>query len=202
MPNSTPILITGARGRIGMALTAHWRDRHDLVLLDREEGDLTVEDWTWTERFAGVGTVVHLAGDPDPRAGFELAGAANIAATLNVLRACTAHGVGRLVYASSIWADWQPWQLADRMTWYAASKVAGEALVRAWAEQEGRPAVCLRFGWFDASALAGPVNREAPRLDAAVLGHHADEALAFAGPGCVVRYAVGHLGGVRGTDAG
>lgn len=196
MTDQGAILITGARGRIGACLARHWRDGHDLVLLDREDGDLAVPDPAWTDRFAGVGTVVHLAGDPDPRAGFESAGAGNVLATLNVLRACAAHGVRRVVYASSVWADWAPWQLAERMTWYAASKIAGEALVAAWAhETPDRAAVCLRFGWFDPTAPTGTPVQEARRLDAGTLAMHADAALARDAPGCVVRYAVGRLAG-------
>ncbi len=189
---SNPILITGAKGRIGRALLHHWRDR-DCVALDREEGDLTLYDPGWARRFAGVRTVVHLAADPDPSSPFESAAATNIESTLNVLRACSEGGVQRLVYASSVWAEYEAWQLAPRMTWYAASKIAGEALVKAWADQHRRPAVCLRFGYFDPEATSVPPQAETHRLDKVALGFHLDAALAWSEPRCSVRYAMGKL---------
>ena len=187
-----PILITGASGRIGRTLAQHWQARR-LVLLDRPEGDLIRDDNAWTRRFAGVGTVVHLAADPDPASPFDSAAAGNIQATLNVLRACSDHDVGRLVYASSVWADYRAWRLAPKMTWYAASKIAGEALVQAWADERGRPAVCLRFGFFDPEAVDVPPEAENHRLNEAALAYHLDEALAWSEPACAVRYAMGKL---------
>ncbi len=187
-----PILITGARGRIGSALLRHWRDR-DCVALDREEGDLTSYEESWAKRFEGAGTVVHLAADPDPSSPFASAASGNLQATLNVIRACSEHGVARLIYASSVWADYAAWQLAPKMTWYAASKIAGEALVRAWSDQLGRPAVCLRFGYFDPAASGVLPEAETHRLDEAALGFHLDQALAWSEPCCSVRYAMGKL---------
>ena len=183
------ILITGAKGRIGRALAAHWRSR-DCILLDREDGDLTVSDAAWTERFAGAETVVHLAADPDSTGGYETAAADSISATLNVLRACREHRVQRVIYASSVWAEYEKWGLARTMRWYSASKIAGEALVHAWADETERPAVCLRFGYFDPGT---PYNsaEEWRRLSEAGLVMHADDALRWTGPGCSVRYAVG-----------
>jgi len=197
MADST-ILITGARGRIGSVIAQHWRGRYP-ILLDRAEGDLCVYEEGWVRRLAGVGTVFHLAAEPDPAAPFERTGAGNIAATVNVVRACIEGGVGRLIYASSIWADYGSWGIADRMTWYAASKVAGEAFVRAYADQTGRPAVCLRFGGYQPEEALTP-ELKINHLDAAAIAFHADAALAWEGPGCAVRYALGRLatGGARG----
>ncbi|NNM72879.1 NAD-dependent epimerase/dehydratase family protein [Enterovirga aerilata] len=186
------IVVTGARGRIGRALAGHWRGR-DLVLLDREEGDLARYDPAWAGRLAGAGTLVHLAADPDPASAFASAAKANTEALLNVLQACDEHGIGRLVYASSVWADFAAWRLAPRMTWYAASKIAGEALVVAWADQNARPAVCLRFGYFDPAAVDVPPEAETHRLNEAALGFHLDAALAWSEPRCTIRYAMGKL---------
>jgi nucleoside-diphosphate-sugar epimerase len=144
-------------------------------------------------RFAGIATVVHLAADPDPAAPFDSAAHGNLVSTLNVLRACSEAGIGRLVYASSVWADYAKWRLADEMTWYAASKIAGEALVEAWAIQERRPAICLRIGGFDPSVPDFGPPAETLRVDEAALVHHFDEALAWSEPRCAVRYALGRL---------
>lgn len=188
-----PILITGAAGRIGRALARHWRERK-LVCLDQPEGDLRRHDPAWTVRFAGIATAVHLAADPDPASAFDSAAEGNLLMTLNVLRACSEHGVGRLIYASSVWAEYETWRLSRDMTWYAASKIAGEALVQAWADQSRCPAICLRFGGFDPAAPAAPPLIEALRLDEAALAFHADEALAWGEPRCAIRYALGTFG--------
>jgi uronate dehydrogenase len=187
-----PVLITGANGRIGRTLVTAWASR-SIVALDREDGDLVQYDSRWVSRFGGIATVVHLAADPDPAAPFESAAHANILSTLNVLRACSAAGVARLVYASSVWADYAKWRLADEMTWYAASKIAGEALVEAWAVQERRPAICLRIGGFDPSVPDFGPPVETLRVDEAALVHHVEEALAWCEPRCAVRYALGRL---------
>jgi nucleoside-diphosphate-sugar epimerase len=141
-----------------------------------------------------VDTVLHLAAYPNPDPAFESAAANNVAATINVLRACMGHGVARVIYASSVWADYEKWRLSERMTWYAASKQCGEALIRAWAEQAGRPAVCLRIGGFDPLIPTAGASFESLRVDPAALAFHFDEALAWNEPRCTIRYATGKLG--------
>ena len=156
--------------------------------------DFTHDPEASASAFAGVETVVHLAADPDPASPFESGGYGNTLATLTVVGACLQAKVRRLIFASSVWADTPAWGLSDRMTWYAASKLAGEALVRAWADQTGNPAVCLRPGYFDPHAGRADDFNEALRVDVPSLCRHFDEALAWSGPGCAVRYAVGKLG--------
>ena len=191
------ILVTGASGRMGCTLLQHWRDQ-DVIGLDRRGTDrivdLTREPQACALAFAGVETVVHLAADPDPASPFESGGYGNTIATLTVVGACLQAKVRRLIFASSVWADTPAWGLSDRMTWYAASKLAGEALVRAWADQTGNPAVCLRPGYFDPQAGRADDFNEALRVDVPSLCRHFDEALAWPGPGCAVRYAIGKLG--------
>jgi nucleoside-diphosphate-sugar epimerase len=191
------ILVTGASGRMGRTLLQHWRDR-DVIGLDRAGADrnidLTQGPEACTSAFAGAQTVVHLAADPDPGSPFERGGYGNTLATLTVVGACLRAEVRRLIFASSVWADAPVWGLSDRMTWYAASKLAGEALVRTWADQTGNPAVCLRPGYFDPVAGRADDFNEALRVDVPSLCRHFDEALVWPGPGCAVRYAVGKLG--------
>ncbi|GJD49432.1 hypothetical protein OPKNFCMD_2162 [Methylobacterium crusticola] len=190
------ILITGAAGRMGRTLREHWRERA-VIGLDRHGAERIVDLLHGPEAcgpaFAGAETVVHLAADPDPGSPFERGGHDNTVATLTVVGACLRAGVRRLIFASSIWADAPAWGLSDRMTWYAASKLAGEALVRAFADQTGHPAVCLRPGYFDPQAGRADDANEAVRVDRASLCRHFDEALAWPGPGCATRYAVGTL---------
>ncbi|WP_336490772.1 NAD-dependent epimerase/dehydratase family protein [Methylobacterium nigriterrae] len=191
------VLITGAAGRMGRTLQQHWQGRA-VVGLDRIGADLAVDllqgPDVCASAFAGIETVVHLAADPDPGSPFERGGYGNTLATLTVVAACLRADVRRLIFASSVWADAPAWGLSDRMTWYAASKLAGEALVRAWADQTGNPAVCLRPGYFDPDSGRTDDFNEALQVDVPYLCRHFDDALAWAGPGCAIRYAVGKLG--------
>ena len=191
-----PILITGARGRIGRTIAARWQSR-GCTLLDREEGDLTRYEAIWTDRFAGMVTIVHLAADPDPEASMDQAGHGNILAMLNILRASSHHRVQRVVFASSLWADYASWRLASKMTWYAASKIAGEALLHAWSAEQARPSVALRFGYFDPKVTSASPELEQVRLDEATLIQQMDDALEWSQPSCSVRDAVGRSASPR-----
>jgi UDP-glucose 4-epimerase len=83
-----------------------------------------------------------------PRAAFDV----NVAGTFNVLEACRANGVERLVYSSSasVYGD----AVEEPMTedhpfnyenFYGATKVAGEALARGMFKLGGTPYVGLRY---------------------------------------------------------
>jgi NAD+ dependent glucose-6-phosphate dehydrogenase len=163
------VLITGAAGNLGRKLAAHWHDRHDLVLLDRPEGDLADWDERWVNRFAGVEAVVHLAGDPVAYHEWpELLGP-NVDAVANVLAAAAKHGVTRFVFASSNhvmggYQDGPPLPItetlppkpglryfadgAERFSGaYGAAKLMGERLCRTWAMASGGTAIAIRLGW-------------------------------------------------------
>ena len=83
-----------------------------------------------------------------PRAAFEV----NVQGTFNVLEACVANGVKRLVYSSSasVYGD----AITEPMTedhpfnnenFYGATKIAGEAMARAYHHRYGLPYVGLRY---------------------------------------------------------
>jgi UDP-glucose 4-epimerase len=83
-----------------------------------------------------------------PRAAFDV----NIRGTFNVLEACVAAKVGRLVYSSSasVYGD----AIEEPMTedhpflnknFYGATKIAGEAMARAFHHRYGLPVVGLRY---------------------------------------------------------
>jgi len=103
---------------------------------------------------AGVDGVFHFAALwllqcwEYPRAAFDV----NIRGTFNVLEACVAQGVKRLVYSSSasVYGD----AIEDPMTeehpflntnFYGATKIAGEAMARALHHRYGLPFVGLRY---------------------------------------------------------
>ncbi len=102
----------------------------------------------------GADGVFHLAAlwllqcQDFPRSAFDV----NIAGTFNVLEACAANGVKRLVYSSS--ASVYGEAIEEPMTedhpfnntnFYGATKIAGEAMVRALHHRYGLPCVGLRY---------------------------------------------------------
>jgi len=102
-----------------------------------------------------VDAVVHLAGEPGVPASWGTAFTTyverNIVATQRLLEAATAAGVDRFVYASSssvygpedgpLLESAVPRPLSP----YGATKLAGEVLVGAYAQERGLPTVSLRF---------------------------------------------------------
>ena len=170
----TKILITGAAGNLGGKLVAYWRTTgdHDLVLLDRRDGenivsaDISVFDPAWAALFAGVDVVIHLAGDIRPVAAWPDVHPANVIGTANVLRAAGEAGVSRVVFASTnqvmggyrfrtdrITAESSPLPLNP----YAVSKLIGEEMGRAFAAEKQADFIAFRIGniW-PGENLAGP----------------------------------------------
>ena len=103
------ILITGAAGNIGTKLRNAFKDKYDLILLDKKQGgiegiiwaDLKDYDGDWNKHFKNVSTVIHLAGNPCIDAYWEELVPDNIDSVLNVCQACVEEKVGRLIFASS-----------------------------------------------------------------------------------------------------
>lgn len=164
------VLITGAAGRIGIALAAHACHLYDLTLMVRrgENKDIRLseparvfagelEDLDSLKRaFTGIDTIVHLAATPDPSATWKEILADNIVGLYNTFTAAKAAGCRRVVYASSIHAvsgypadvqvkTSEPVNPGDL---YGVSKCFGEALGRYMAEQEGLSVIAIRIGAF------------------------------------------------------
>lgn len=83
-----------------------------------------------------------------PRAAFDV----NIRGTFNVLEACVQQGVGRLVYSSSasVYGDAVEEPMTEdhpfnNKNFYGASKIAGEAMARAFHHRYGLNVVGLRY---------------------------------------------------------
>lgn len=98
--------------------------------------------------------VIHLAAlwllqcHEYPRSAFDV----NIRGTFNVLEACRDHGIQRLVYSSSasVYGDAVEIPMTEEhpfnnRTFYGATKIAGEAMCRAFNERHGLPYVGLRY---------------------------------------------------------
>ncbi len=102
----------------------------------------------------GVDAVVHLAAmwllhcKDYPRTAFDV----NIAGTFNVLEACVNNGIERLVYSSSasVYGDAVEVPMLEthpfnNRNFYGASKIAGEAMCRAFHDRYGLSYVGLRY---------------------------------------------------------
>jgi uronate dehydrogenase len=166
------ILLTGAAGSIGTVLVGGLVDRgHDVFGLDRSAApdgygerwytvDVTDTDavdavFTDLDRSGGVDAVVHLAGIPDEASLTEELDS-HVVSTAVLLDAMVAHGVSRIVYASSNHAvgrtprsDLLTTDVRPRPdTFYGVAKVAAEALMQLFADRHGIDAVSCRIGSF------------------------------------------------------
>ncbi|MFC7069145.1 NAD-dependent glucose-6-phosphate dehydrogenase Azf [Halobaculum lipolyticum] len=177
-----PVLLTGAGGRVGRAILAGIGEAYDWRLLDREPlaeehlpsgvgaDDVVVADVTdeegVREAVAGVGAVVHLAGDPRPNAPWDSVLSNNIDGTQTVLAAAAEAGVDRVVFASSNHAvgayetdDRTPdmyrkddefrlngTELPRPSNLYGVSKAAGETLGRYYHDHHDVSVACVRIG--------------------------------------------------------
>ena len=155
------VVVTGAAGRIGTALRERlpglgWQ----LRCVDRAAGTGIVEcDVTRPADLdrvvAGADAIVHLAAYP-AEAPWPVISGLNIEAAVQVFEAARRHGVGRVLFASSIHAvgfapadaDLEADAPARPDTLYGVSKVFGEALGRYYADRYGLQVACLRIGTF------------------------------------------------------
>ena len=158
------VVLTGAAGRIGRAVTPTLAQRWDLVLTDRASaaGPAGVDVLDVTDldacraAFAGADAVVHLAGNPSPEATFDELLAPNLVGAYAAARAAADAGVRRQVLASSLQTMLAvPEHVQRRQTdqprpqnLYGATKAWAEA-VGAWtAASTATSVVALRIGHF------------------------------------------------------
>jgi nucleoside-diphosphate-sugar epimerase len=138
--------------------------------------DLSVYDTMWAEQFAGVDTVIHLAGNPFATASWASA-QLNIDITLNVLRAAEIYSSRRVVFASSNWVmagyrfanvkvttDIPPWPINA----YGGAKLFCERAGRQFAERCGISFIALRIGY--CQHCAG--NQPGPHMENGIWGQH------------------------------
>ena len=165
------VLLTGAAGSIGSVLSLGLADRgHDVVGLDRVVPESPPDAWYTVdcadpdavaavfadlEHSGGVDAVVHLAGLPD-EASLPDELDSHVRTTAALLDAMVAHGVPRIVYASSNHAvgrtprrDLLTTDVRPRPdTFYGVAKVAAEALLSLYVDRHGIDAVATRIGSF------------------------------------------------------
>jgi NAD+ dependent glucose-6-phosphate dehydrogenase len=169
------LLITGSRGLIGSILWRGLKDTFELYGLDMCLSEQTENvfraDISNAEqinavfkRIPGLAYVVHLAGDPRADADWQSVLINNIAGTRNLYEAARAHGVKRVIFASSnhvtgayegfpptLHTQPNPVLITPQHPirpdgCYGVSKAAGEALARMYYELHGLESVCLRIG--------------------------------------------------------
>lgn len=173
------ILITGAAGKIGSELTAYLQDKFQLRLADLHTDRLQMYQNTKHEIITlnvadpeacqqaceGIDTVIHLAGDPSPDAGFyESLLDNNIKGTFNMFRAAQDQGVQRVILASSaqtiegypIDAQIYPDTPTRPRNLYGVSKCFGESLASYFAYTEGLQSIAIRIGAYDDFKEEGP----------------------------------------------
>jgi nucleoside-diphosphate-sugar epimerase len=158
------VLLTGAAGLIGKKLRAAWAGRFEVIGLDIDpKGDPAVvacDLAVWDEEWAGlldeVDVVVHLAGNPDPEAGWPDLVGPNLDGVNHLFLAAANAGVPRIVFASSNHAmggyrEGEGVIATDLPARpdgaYGATKVVAERLGKALAELGGVTFVSLRIGW-------------------------------------------------------
>ena len=168
------ILVTGAAGSIGSVLCNGLMDRdHTVVGLDlTPEPEGFPGEWVTVDcsdpdaveavfvaaaKAGGLDAVVHLAGIPT-EASLTDELTSHVVTTAALLDAMVAHGVPRIVYASSNHAVGRTPRPADGLltvdvpprpdTFYGVAKVAAEALLSLYVDRYGIDAVSTRIGSF------------------------------------------------------
>jgi uronate dehydrogenase len=171
---ASPVLLTGASGRIGTALRKRLPALGWTLRCIDLEGGAGVEAVDVTDRekldaaMAGVSAVVHLAGIPTERPWPALR-TANIDGVFEVFDSARRNSVPRVLFASSIHVvGFTPFPADGEVaahspprpdTLYGVSKACGEALARYFVDRYAMRFACLRLGAFgerppDARALA------------------------------------------------
>ena len=151
MPSSSKkILITGAAGHVGRALTAAWKDSYRLTLLDVRPVKQTfgahaviadIRDGIIMHALCEHhDTVVHLAISGNLSDPPNMLAPVNLIGTRNLMRIAAFAGCRRLIYASSLSIDLYP----DRA--YSQAKLATETCAREISESTPLSIHCLRLG--------------------------------------------------------
>ncbi|MFY0681691.1 MAG: NAD(P)-dependent oxidoreductase [Thalassovita sp.] len=159
------VLITGAGGHLGRKLFDYIsvQDGFTVSGLDMREvdhPDIHLADFgadpSWADHFAGVDVIVHLAGDREPNATWPSAIRNNMDATLELYHQAAAHGVSRVVFASSNWVVGNK-RFSDEplnsktppgpVNAYGMSKLFGERTGEYFAKHHSLSVICMRIGW-------------------------------------------------------
>lgn len=161
MNKTREVVVTGAAGRIGLAIASllpqDWNlSRTDLLARDDIRALNVTDPHACRNAFRGADAVVHLAANPDPEASWEQLLPSNIIGTYQVAHAAAECGVRRLVLASSLHAvsaipDGTQTRTDDPPrpgNLYGATKAWAEALGAWLSASTAMSVVALRIGYF------------------------------------------------------
>ncbi len=170
-----PVLLTGAGGQVGRAIREGIGEEYDWRFLFHSAPDEdpdhpyligeVQDDDDMREAAAGVGAIIHLAGDPRPNAPWPSVLENNIDGTRVVLEAAVGADVSKFVFASSNHAvghyetprkpevyretgdlALDGTELPRPGNVYGVSKAAGEVLCRYYHDEHGIDTACVRIG--------------------------------------------------------
>ena len=161
--------MTGGQGFIGTHLVKRLRkDKHQVTVVDRKQGQ-DITNFRQLKRVFKAGkfdTIVHLAAETGVRPSWQIPDKyikTNVIGTHNLLKLAAEFNVKQLVFASSSSVygkrsgnrGFAETDLLSPISPYAATKVAGEALCQAYAQEQGMKTTVLRF-----FTVYGPRNRK------------------------------------------
>jgi NAD+ dependent glucose-6-phosphate dehydrogenase len=173
MERRRTVVLTGATGNIGRKLWRHLEgigcEIRPICLnpggdLAVTTADLSRSDLKWTDRFAGADAVIHLAARLAVGPEWPPIIGANVDAVLQVYLAAARHGVPRVIFASSVWAQYGYRHTRDPLTPslpprptnpYGTAKFFGERVGQCFFDQYGIGGVAFRIG----ANRPGPENR-------------------------------------------
>jgi NAD+ dependent glucose-6-phosphate dehydrogenase len=163
------LLITGAAGRIGTALTERLKDRYELRLQFHNTvpdepliDDYVVADIAEYDQIApameGVDSIIHLAGQPSWKAYWDSVHRANVLGHYNVYESARQAGVRRILFASTnhvmgMYDRDTAWPVYSDLpvrpdSLYGVTKAFGETLGRHYHDRYGMSVINFRIGWF------------------------------------------------------
>jgi nucleoside-diphosphate-sugar epimerase len=161
------VVVTGGAGFVGSHIVERLKIEHEVSVLDRPAWDMcadpeyvTASDMRamWS-KLDGCEVVVHAAALPEVRAWTDEIWSANVDGTRRVLDHMTARAVNIMIFISSSCVYGDDDRLGNRevrpVSLYGASKIAGEAIVSAWAALKPgqrrwcalRPVACYGHGY-------------------------------------------------------
>jgi UDP-glucose 4-epimerase len=166
------ILVTGGSGLIGRHVVEELKLTHSVEILDLKKPDHSLlpyhsidllDENATREHVRGCDVVVHLAGIPHPlNDPPETVFRTNTQSTYNLLEACAANGVRRVVFISSesvlgfafsttrLWPDFLPLDETHGLRPqdpYGLSKVTCELICSGFSRRTGMQTICLRPPW-------------------------------------------------------
>jgi UDP-glucuronate 4-epimerase len=168
--SARPTLITGAAGLLGLAVARLLSSRGDeIIAVDRvaqedlegiriQQCDLTDLNRMHELTLGGIGAVIHCGAYSGPMVARDQPYSmvtVNVLGTANALEVARIHSADRFVFCSSanaygaVESDEPVTEdaLPHPPSLYAASKIASEQLITAYADQYGVSGLSLRLGW-------------------------------------------------------